>query len=119
MCVNQLVARIWTPSPQGEHPIIIFACCTDLQQSLRHHAQIWQCLLLVYLAISLSSVCDLAASAVILINRSHQQEVLRPIRLGKLVQGQAGVQLCVNTEACLPLGTMGKKYSQIYVAVYV
>lgn len=40
VCVNQLVARIWTPAPQGEDPII-FACNTALwreQQSLRHHA---------------------------------------------------------------------------------
>lgn len=89
VCVNQRVARIWTPAPQGEDPIIIFACCTALpreQQSLRHHAQIWQCLLFSisgYFAVL--SVCDLAASAVRLINRSHQQEVLRPIRPGKLV----------------------------------
>lgn len=90
VCVNQLVARIWTPAPQGEDLIIVFACCTALPrelQSLRHHAQIWQCLLSVYLAVSLSSLCDLAASAERLINRSHQQEVLRPIRPGKLVSG--------------------------------
>lgn len=94
VCVNQLVARIWTPAPQGEDPIIVFACCTALPrelQSLRHHAQIWQCLLSVYLAISLSSTCDLAASAVRLINRSHQQEVLRPIRPGKLVSGLVSI----------------------------
>lgn len=111
MCVNQLVARIWTPAPTGEDPII-FACYTALQRerrSLRHHAQIWQRLLSVYLPISLSSPWDLAASAVRLINRSHQQEVLRPIRLGKTGWGQAGVRLCVNTEACLPLGRMDKE----------
>lgn len=93
-CVNQPVPRIWTPAPRGEDPISVFACCTALprgQQSLRHHAQIWQCLLSVYLAISLSSPCDLAACAARLINRSHQQEVLRPIRPGRLVSGLVSI----------------------------
>lgn len=96
VCVNQLMAGIWTPAPQGEDPIIIFACCTALQreqQSLRHHAQIWQCLLSVYLAISQSSPCDLAASAVRLINSSHQQEVLRPIRPGKVASDFVSIKL--------------------------
>lgn len=65
---------------------------------------------------SLSSPGDLAASAVRLINRSHQQEVSRPIRPGELDQGQAGVRLHVNTEPCLPLGIMDKEKRQIDIA---
>lgn len=97
------LARVKNPDParQGEDPII-FTWCTALQreqQSLRHHGQALQCLHLVCLAISPSSLWDLAASTVRLIDESHQQEVLGPIRPERQGQGHVVVRLCVNIEA--------------------
>lgn len=95
--VNQLVTRIWTVARRGEDPSSV-----ERAAKLKTSHQDFEVLTFCISGHFLSSSCDFAVPAGKLINRSHQQEVLRPIRPCEQGQGQAGIRLCVNREACLP-----------------
>lgn len=99
LCVNQLVVRIWTPQHLRietlSSSLLAAQLCWGSSKAWDIMSRFGSALLLlVYLAISLTSIWELEASAARLINRSHQQEVLRPISPGELVSGLVSILVC-------------------------